>query len=262
MKVTTEHESDARVCVMRVSGEIDASTAPELESELAAAVHRGCINVVVDLAHVTYADSSALGVIVQMNRLLQPKGGRLVLAGATRNVTRILEISGLIGAAPTVSAAPDANDALAGLLLAEPSEEALWSKSVELPANSASLARMRSEVCEMLAPLAIPEATQFDIRVAVGEALSNAIRHGSPRGEHDPVGITVTAYADRVVVAVLDRGIGFDGAADASGDPYASSGRGVMFMRALMDHVTFEPMTAGGTAVTLVKHLGARRSTE
>lgn len=262
MRVTTEHESDARVCVVRVHGDIDASTAPELETELQTAVHRGCINVVVDLAHVTYVDSSALGVIVMLNRLLEPKGGRLVLAGATRNVTRILEISGLVGAAPTVSAAPDADDALAGLMLAEPAEDPLWTRSVELPANSASLARMRSEVCEMLAPLSIPEATQFDIRVAVGEALSNAIRHGSPRGEHDAVGITVTAYEDRVVLAVLDRGVGFDGEAFSNGDPYASSGRGVMFMRALMDHVTFEVVSTGGTAVTLVKHLGSRSSEE
>jgi len=256
MRVWTEHESDARVCVVRVSGEIDSSTAPELETELESAVHRGCVNVVVDLANVTYADSSALSVIVLMNRLLEPKGGRLVLAGATRNITRILEISGLVGAAPTVSAAPDADDALAGLMLAEPPEEPLWTRSVELPANSASLARMRSEVCEMLSPLAIPEATQFDIRVAVGEALSNAIRHVSPLGEHDAVGITVSAYPDRVVLEVLDRVVGFDGESFSNGDPYASSGRGLMFMRALMDHVTFEPLSAGGTAVTLVKHLG------
>lgn len=256
MRIMTEHEDDARACVVRVHGEIDSSTAPELEAELETAVHRGCVNIVLDLADVTYADSAALSVIVLMNRLLEPKAGKLVLAAATRNVTRILEISGLIGAAPTVSAASDARDALAGLMLAGPAEEPLWSRSVELPANSASLALMRSQVCEMLSPLVIPEAAQFDIRVAVGEALSNAIRHGSPRGEDDTVGITVTAYPDRVMLAVVDRGGGFDGESYSDGDPYASSGRGVMFMRALMDHVTFEVLPAGGTVVTLVKHLG------
>jgi len=257
MKVITEHEGDARVCVIRVFGDIDSATAPELESELESAVHRGCVNLVIDLAKVTYADSSALSLIVLMNRVLAPKGGRLVLAGASRDVSRILELSGLVGAAPTVSAAIDADDALAGLMLGEPAEAPLWVRSIELPASSSSLALMRSEVCEILAPLDIPEAGRFDIRVAVGEALSNAIRHGSPRGEHDTVGITVTVYADRVVLAVLDRGEGFDGQANADGDPYASSGRGVMFMRALMDHVTFERLSAGGTVVTLVKHLGA-----
>jgi serine/threonine-protein kinase RsbW len=141
-------------------------------------------------------------------------------------------------------------------MLAAPIESPLWSRSIDLPAYSTSLAAMRAEVCAVLEPLGIAEATQFDIRVAVGEALSNAVRHGSPRGEGDNVGVTVTAYPDRVVLVVLDRGEGFDGESASDGDPYASSGRGVMFMRALMDHVVFERQPGGGTAVTLVKHLG------
>ncbi len=256
MKVLTEHEPDARICMVRVQGDIDSSTAPELQSALEAAMHRGCVNLVLDLARVTYADSSALGVIVSINRMLEPKSGRLVLAGATRNVARILEISGLVGAAPTVSAAPDAAEALAGLMLATPAESPLWTRSIELPANSTSLAAMRAEVCGVLEPLGIAEATQFDIRVAVGEALSNAVRHGSSSSEGDSVSVTVSAYPDRVVLVVLDRGEGFDGESVSDGDLYAPSGRGVMFMRALMDHVVFERQPAGGTAVTLVKHLG------
>lgn len=256
MKIVVEHESDARVCVVRIEGEIDSSTAPDLEAALESAVNRGCINLVLDLAHVAYVDSSALGLIVWLNRMLGPKGGRLVLAGATRNVSRILEVSGLIGAAVTVSAAPDAGDALAGLMLTESPQPPLWSRSIELPAQSSSLSGMRSEVCEMLEPLNISEQTEFDIRVAVGEALSNAIRHGSPGGEGDIVSISVTAHADRVVLVVSDKGYGFDGQLDRNGDPYAASGRGVMFMRALMDHVDFVRLPEGGTAVTLVKHLG------
>lgn len=256
MKVLTEHEPDARICVVRVQGEIDSSTVAELESELESAVHRGCLNLVVDLAKVSYVDSSALSVIVLMNRILEPKGGRLVLAGASGNVSRILEISGLVGAAPTVSAASDADDAVAGLVLAEPAEPPLWTHTIELPATSASLSRMRSEVCDVIRPLGISDATQFDIRVAVGEALSNAIRHGSPHGEGDLVAVTVDAYGDRVVLTVLDRGVGFNGESAADGDPYAASGRGVMFMRALMDNVAFEQLPTGGTAVTLVKHVG------
>lgn len=256
MKVLTEHEDDARICVVRVLGDIDSSTAPELQSALEAAVRRGSVNLVVDLAEVTYADSSALSVIVSMNRMLAPKSGRLVLAGARRDVARILELSGLVDAAPTVSSASDARDALEGLMLAAPAEPPLWTRSIQLPAISTSLATMRTEVCSVLEPLGIPEAAQFDIRVAVGEALSNAVRHGSPRGEGDTVDVTVTAYPDRVVLVVLDRGEGFDGEAVSDGDLYASSGRGVMFMRALMDHVVFERQPTGGTAVTLVKHLG------
>jgi len=69
----------------------------------------------------------------------------------------------------------------------------------------------------------------FDIRVAVGEALANAIKHGSPKGEGDNVDVVVTAYPDRIKVAVTDRGTGFDGQLARQLDPYAPSGRGVLF---------------------------------
>ena len=159
MKVVTEHGEDARVCVLRVLGDIDSSTAPELQTALEAAVHCGSVNLVVDLAEVTYADSSALGVIVSMNRMLTPKCGRLVLAGATRDVARILEISGLIGAAPTVSSASDATDALAGLMLGTPAEPPLWTRSIERPASGLSRSTCISTVysrgssCELIAAL-------------------------------------------------------------------------------------------------------------
>ena len=47
--------------------------------------------------------------------------------------------------------------------------------------------------------------------------------------------VDVVTYADRVVIEVLDSGRGFDGIHLGSDDVYAPDGRGIMFMRALMD---------------------------
>jgi len=254
--ISTEYEPGAPACVVRPEGDIDMSSSPELRVALQSAVNRGCVNVVLDLAAVDYADSSALSLIVWMDHLLAPRGGKLVLAGATRNVARVLELSGLIGVAPTVTSAPDASDALAGLELTVVEDEPLWTKTMTVSAQSSSLASIRGAVCDALEPVGLPEATVFDIRVAVGEALSNAFRHGSPGGEEDLVTVDVSAYTDRVVLVVKDTGSGFEGETDVGRDPYAPSGRGVMFMRALMDRVDFRRLPEGGTAVTLVKHVG------
>jgi anti-sigma regulatory factor (Ser/Thr protein kinase) len=211
--------------------------------------------VVLDVSGVGYADSSALSVIVRADRALQPKSGRLVIAGATRNVTRVLELSGLVGVAPTVSSAADAGVALAGLEMPTAPDELLWSRSAEMAPEQTPLAEMRAAVLEMLEPVGLDEATAFDIRVAVGEALSNAVRHGSGPTGHDTVDVTVSAYTDRVVVEVADRGAGYGGQEPAGGDPYADSGRGVGFMRALMDAVDFTEVHGGGTRVRLTKHI-------
>lgn len=255
MKIVTEHHGEGRACVVGLAGEIDMVTVPEVRDALESAMNRGCSNIVLNLERVTYMDSSALGLLVWVDRQLSPHEGRLVLAGADRNVSRILKISGLVAAASTISAADDPDTALAGLKLTAEPEAPLWVREAEFPATPASLARARAEVCDMLEPLSIPEAVFFDIRVAVGEALANAIRHGSPRGDTDPVSVSVEAYEDRVVLVVADRGAGFDGDISPDGDPYAASGRGVMFMRALMDRVDFVRQPGGGTAVTLVRHI-------
>ncbi|MBF4509477.1 MAG: anti-sigma factor antagonist [Aeromicrobium sp.] len=254
MKIVTEHVHDASVCVVKVLGDIDMVTTPDVQLAVESAVNRGCVNVVLDLARVTYADSTALGLIVWMDRLLEPKGGRLILAGADRNVARILELSGLIGAAHTVSSASSAAEALVGLGPVEQAGPALWVREFSYPAMPESLAEGRTRVCEAIEPLGMAESALFDVRVAIGEALSNAIRHGSSETGADTVSVSVSAFDDRVVVEVRDQGVGFDGSAVPDQDPYAASGRGVMFMRALMDRVDFAPLAGGGTAVTLVKH--------
>lgn len=255
MKIVTDHFCDGRACVVHLEGEMDMMTVPEVQAALESVIDRGCTAVILDLREVSYMDSSALGLLVWADRVLQPLGGRLVLAGADRNVGRILQISGLVEAAQTISSAADPADAITGLELSEQDEEPRWVRHLEFPARSCSLADIRAEVCETLEPLQIPDAAFFDIRVAVGEALANAIRHGSPHGEEDSVSVTVSVYPDRVMFVVTDRGEGFDGECASDGDPYAASGRGVMFMRALMDKVDFVRLPDGGTAVTLVRHI-------
>lgn len=255
MSIDVERQVDSRACVVRVDGEIDIAVVPEMRESLDAALQGGCVNVVIDLSEVTYADSSALGLLVWLDHRLAPKGGKLVLAGANADVTRILELSGLISVAPSVSASPSLVSALDGLELREAPPEPLWSRELDIPASTDNLAETRNSVVSLLTPLRIPEASLFDIKVAVGEALANAVRHGSPRGATDNIHIDVLAAVDRVTIRVTDAGEGFDGCANLNRDIYASSGRGIMFMRALMDRVEFRSCDDGGTTVTLVKHL-------
>lgn len=260
MEINLEHRFEAHVCVARMRGELDLGTVPMVRRELADALSAGCVNVVLDMSGIEYADSSAFGLLVWLDRELEPKDGKLVLAGANRNVARVLELSGLVGAAPTIAAADDVDSALSGLSVIDEDVQPDWVERMVLPATADTLSSARSRVCDVLGPLGVAESSMFDIRVAVGEALANAIRHGSPGGETDMVSVEISAYPDRVSIRVSDSGSGFDGCARSSGDLYAPSGRGVMFMRALMDMVEFESCVDGGTAVTLVKHIAKDRS--
>jgi len=256
MTVRIEQSLSPAICIARLDEELDISVVDEVRKVLDEAIEAGCVNVVLDLDDVTYVDSSALGLLVWIDKRLEPFRGKVVLAGANRDVGRILELSGLVGLAPTVATASTVSSAIAGIGLKERPSDRIWIESLEVPASIGSLAQVRGKVCELVSRVGMSETSLFDVKVAVGEALANAIRHGSPRGENDRITIDVAAYDDRITVAIADTGSGFDGADyRGSEDVYAASGRGVMFMRALMDRVEFAPCAEGGTVVTLVKHL-------
>ena len=244
----------AHTCVVHLVGDVDVAVVPELQTGLSEALVGGCENVVLDLADVTYADSSALGLLVWLDRRMEPQNGKLVLAGANANVARILEISGLVTFAASIATSDDVGSALVGLDLPSGPGDLLWHREVEVPQDVNQLSAVREMVSDIVAPLGFSEGALFDLKVALGEALANALRHGRPDSGSAAVGLGIDAYVDRVIIEVSDNGLGFDGNAVRTDDVYAPSGRGIMFMNALMDKVEFSPALGGGTVVRLVKH--------
>ena len=103
------------------------------------------------------------------------------------------------------------------------------------------------------------------IGVAVRESVINAIKHGNQDVEEKLVvvefGLTPPADPRRLTVRVVDQGGGFDPVEIA--DPLApenvlkSSGRGIFFMRSLMDDVLIRRAPEGGMEIVMVKTLQA-----
>jgi len=88
---------DARTCVIVVGGDLDLSSAPQLKWMLLDALEEGHGRLVLDLSGATFMDSTALGVMIGVNRSLA-LGARLAIAGARHNVLNIFELSGMDGA--------------------------------------------------------------------------------------------------------------------------------------------------------------------
>ena len=95
----------------------------------------------------------------------------------------------------------------------------------------------------------------FSIRLALEEAIINAIRHGNKFDESKPVDVTYTVTDEKMEVTIVDQGEGFD--PDDVPDPTADenlenpSGRGVMLIRTFMDEVEY---TKNGCSVRMVKY--------
>lgn len=93
---------DEHVSVISVEGELDLSTAPRLKWMLLDSLQDDHGQVVADLSLVTFMDSTALGVLVGVQRNL-PVDARLAIVCTSENVLQIFEFSGIDSAFATFS---------------------------------------------------------------------------------------------------------------------------------------------------------------
>ena len=118
----------------------------------------------------------------------------------------------------------------------------------------ALLDRVTTLLCERAG---FDEDACTQVTLAVIEAGTNAIQHGSRGDPVRPVEVDFSLWPDRIEVAVRDRGPGFDPSlvgGDVTSPEHLldSRGRGIFIMRACMDEVDFRFDDAGTTCL-LVK---------
>jgi anti-sigma B factor antagonist len=81
------------VLVVRVEEKrIDASKAPAFKDEMTRCIEAGHNQIVLDLSHVEFIDSSGLGALVTCLKRLGPRGS-LAVAGATGAVSRLFTLT-------------------------------------------------------------------------------------------------------------------------------------------------------------------------
>jgi anti-sigma regulatory factor (Ser/Thr protein kinase) len=85
-------------------------------------------------------------------------------------------------------------------------------------------------------------AACYDVKLAMSEAVTNAIQHGSS-SPSDPIKIGIAAEGQALVFEVLDTGR-FVPRVMRRGE-LSESGRGLEFMRVLMDEVDLRPGDSG-----------------
>jgi len=92
---TTTAELGENAFVVTAAGEADIYTAPELEGAFQGVIALGGTAVAVDLAEVSFIDSTTLGVLLRYHGRFRGLGGDLVIVTNDRRILRTLEITGL-----------------------------------------------------------------------------------------------------------------------------------------------------------------------
>ncbi|WLR54952.1 anti-sigma factor antagonist [Mesobacillus subterraneus] len=87
-------EKESKLAV-KVSGEIDAYTAPQLREKLFPLSEKEGVEMVVDLSEVNYMDSTGLGVFVGVFKNVRAHDGEFKIVGLSERLQRLFEITGL-----------------------------------------------------------------------------------------------------------------------------------------------------------------------
>jgi serine/threonine-protein kinase RsbW len=126
---------------------------------------------------------------------------------------------------------------------------------VTLPADVAAISPVVAWVLRLVGELENAEGKEFDIEMALREALANAIVHGCKADPDKKVEISVTGDREQgITIVVRDPGSGFDPASIPSpaddSNLHSDHGRGIFLISKLMDEVTHE---LNGTVIRMRK---------
>jgi stage II sporulation protein AB (anti-sigma F factor) len=119
------------------------------------------------------------------------------------------------------------------------------------PATPEHVRDVRREIAELARRAGIPDDALDAVRLAVSEAVSNAVLHGYRGGGRGEVTVLVEAEDSRFDVRVRDRGCGMSPHVDGRG-----AGLGLPLIAELSDAVAVRPYAeTGGTEVHMTFRL-------
>jgi anti-sigma B factor antagonist len=93
MNIAFETRGDA--VVVRLEGQIDGRTAPQIQSRISALIEPGR-NIVLDLTDVTYLSSAGLRLLATTQRNVTDNDGQLVLVGLSERIRDTMSITGFL----------------------------------------------------------------------------------------------------------------------------------------------------------------------
>jgi serine/threonine-protein kinase RsbW len=126
---------------------------------------------------------------------------------------------------------------------------------IRIPSSTTEGQKVQERIITRLEEIGFPARGIFGVRLALEEALVNAIKHGNGLDPKKEVFVTCQISQDKVRVVIEDQGPGFrlQDVPDPTEDENLEKpgGRGIMLMRAFLSVVEYNER---GNRVVLEKH--------
>ena len=126
-----------------------------------------------------------------------------------------------------------------------------------IPNNTETAREVQERIIGLMEQNAWPMRECFGVRLALEEAMVNAIKHGNRMESYKQVFIACELTAEEIMVVIEDQGEGFkpEDVPDPTEDENLENpgGRGIMLIRSFMNAVAYNDR---GNRLTMIKKLG------
>ena len=96
LSIDIKSEHNGTALIFRLKGSLDLATSPTVRAALLEAANDGKHEIIVDLTHVEFIDSTGLGALIGGHRRALESGGGVCLVVTDGPISRLLNITGLI----------------------------------------------------------------------------------------------------------------------------------------------------------------------
>lgn len=209
----------------------------------------------VDLSEAPLIDSSGLRALLQARRMCEEAGGCMRIGPLSEAAARVIAMSGL-GDALGVASAPPVDPRVHPEPDLDEREEHWEVNEYMATSEPYVISELREKVTAAARKAGAEGDALCDIQIAVGEALTNAYRHGSPNKGASKISMRCMTCSKAVVVEIADEGGWFDPNVGGDHDPkrMRDHGMGIYLMRQAMDVVEFSS-DCPGNRVRMIKWL-------
>ena len=234
--------------VISATGELDYQNCDSLASLLTGTIQKCGPTMRLSLGGLEFVDSSGLRILVKAAIDAKKTGGSVTVVSLTRQLNRMLEISGFKHLFEVTAQSHD------GVCVEYDNTSPERTCCFELPSEMETCGLIRNKVCCFASDAGCDPLILDDIRLAVGEAVSNAVRHGACRGKN----IEINACTDNgrltVQLKYLSEPFNPHAVPIPNPDLTPEGGMGIHFMKLVMDKVDYN-YKDGYLTVTLEKQL-------
>lgn len=231
--------------VIHASGELDHENCQELDRMMQNAIVQTGPSLELSLGGLNYVDSSGIRVLAVTAYRLKKTDGYLRLISVSPQLARLLSVSGFDRLFDMVSMPAPVTAAVPSIAAA------VEDFSFAIATTADACCDAREKVCTFASCAGLRGTALDDIRLAVGEALANAVRHGA--GPANKAEISCEAKDSCLTITMRYPSEPFDPETipipDIESAP--SGGMGISFMRLVMDKVDYR--FDDGCAVVVLK---------